>query len=247
MYFHKRHIMFLLLAIIFFFAGVGCKGDLSEGMVPAEQDKYEVLRQEMVEGQIISRNISDPLTIDAMRTVPRHRFVPESQKKSAYADHPLPIGEGQTISQPYVVALMTENLELEGEEKVLEIGTGSGYQAAVLAAIVDEVYTVEIITSLYESSKQALSSYADVFISNHDGYFGWEEHAPFDGIIVTAAPDHIPPPLVDQLAEGGVMVLPVGPPGLSQTLWKVQKTGGEVVTTKITDFVAFVPLTREIR
>ena len=182
-----------------------------------------------------------------MNTVPRHKFVNQSHKDIAYADHPLPIGEGQTISQPYIVALMTESLELTGEEKVLEIGTGSGYQAAVLAEIVDEVFTVEIIIYLYQRSKKVLASYPTVITSNHDGYYGWEEHAPFDRIIVTAAPDHIPPPLVDQLVDGGIMVLPVGPPGFNQTLWKVEKIGEEVITTKITDYVSFVSLTRDIR
>ena len=212
-----------------------------------EEQKYEILRYDMISTQIISRGISDANTINAMNTVPRHEFVSENQQNIAYVDHPLPIGEGQTISQPYIVALMTESLELTGEEKVLEIGTGSGYQAAVLAEIVDEVFTVEIITSLYQRSKEVLASYPNVTTSNHDGYYGWEEYAPFDRIIVTAAPDHIPQPLVEQLTYGGIMVLPVGPPGLSQTLWKVEKIGDEVITTKITDYVAFVPITRDTR
>ena len=212
-----------------------------------EEEKYELLRDDMVHTQIISRGISDASTINAMKTVPRHEFVSENQQDAAYADHPLPIGEGQTISQPYVVALMTESLELTGEEKVLEIGTGSGYQAAVLAEIVDKVFTVEIIISLHHRSKKVLASYPNVTTSNHDGYYGWEEYAPFDRIIVTAAPDHIPQPLVEQLIDGGIMVLPVGPPGWNQTLWKVEKIGEEVITTKITDYVAFVPITRDIR
>ncbi|MFC2159954.1 protein-L-isoaspartate(D-aspartate) O-methyltransferase, partial [Actinomycetota bacterium] len=212
-----------------------------------EEQKYEILRYDMIFTQIVPRGISDANTINAMNTVPRHEFVSENQQGIAYADHPLPIGEGQTISQPYIVALMTESLELTGEEKVLEIGTGSGYQAAVLAEIVDKVFTVEIIISLYQRSKEVLASYPNVTTSNHDGYYGWEEYAPFDRIIVTAAPDHIPQPLVEQLIDGGIMVLPVGPPGLSQTLWKVEKTGGEVISTKITDYVSFVPITRDIR
>ncbi len=212
-----------------------------------EEEKYEILRDDMVHTQIISRGISDASTINAMETVPRHEFVSENQQDAAYADHPLSIGEGQTISQPYIVALMTESLELTGEEKVLEIGTGSGYQAAVLAEIVDKVFTVEIITSLHNRSKIVLVSYPNVTTSNHDGYYGWEEYAPFDRIIVTAAPDHIPQPLIEQLTDGGIMVLPVGPPGWNQTLWKVEKIGGEVITTKITDYVGFVPLTRDIK
>jgi protein-L-isoaspartate(D-aspartate) O-methyltransferase len=245
----------LLTLLILMILTTGCKdadtgkGDSEpeEETVLTEEEKYYILRYDMVTTQIIARGISDELTINAMYKVPRHEFVGDVIKDVAYADHPLPIGEGQTISQPYIVALMTENLELTGEEKVLEIGTGSGYQAAVLAEIVEEVYTVEIVTSLYQNADKALSSYTNVSTSNHDGYYGWEEHAPFDRIMVTAAPDHIPPPLVDQLVNGGIMVLPVGPPGYNQTLWKVKKTEDEVLTIKITDYVVFVPLTREVR
>ena len=258
--FSRRHIfiaaLFPILVILIAclaFSG-SCKSAYSDnGGAPPEKDtlaeeqEYEAARHHMVSSQIIARGVTDSLTIEAMNQVPRHEFVPLDLKKVAYADHALPIGEGQTISQPYIVALMTENLELEGGEKVLEIGTGSGYQAAVLARIAGQVYTVEIVTSLYHRAEKALAAYANVVTSNHDGYYGWEEHAPFDRIMVTAAPDHIPPPLVDQLADGGIMVLPVGPSGFSQTLWKVKKTGGEVLAIKITDYVAFVPLTREIR
>ncbi|GAG73712.1 unnamed protein product [marine sediment metagenome] len=200
----------------------------------------------MVDYQITARGITDKKVIETMKKVPRHEFVDESLKDSAYADRPLSIGMGQTISQPYIVALMTESLELTGNERVLEIGTGSGYQAAVLAEIVDEVYTVEIITYLHQKSNKVLSSYSNVATSNHDGYYGWEEYAPFDRIIVTAAPDHIPQPLVEQLTDEGIMVLPVGPPGWNQVLWKLEKKDGEVITTRITD-VVFVPLTREIK
>lgn len=209
-------------------------------------DKYTELRNNMVDYQITARGITDKKVIETMKKVPRHEFVDESLKDSAYADRPLSIGMGQTISQPYIVALMTESLELTGNERVLEIGTGSGYQAAVLAEIADEVYTVEIITYLHQKSNKVLSSYSNVATSNHDGYYGWEEYAPFDRIIVTAAPDHIPQPLVEQLTDGGIMVLPVGPPGWNQVLWKLEKKDGKVITTKITD-VVFVPLTREIK
>ncbi len=247
-------ILLTLLILISFLAGCreggtspGKSGTSLDEEGIAEEEKYELLRDDMVQTQIISRGISDAGTINAMKAVPRHEFVSENQQDGAYADHPLPIGEGQTISQPYIVALMTESLGLTGEEKVLEIGTGSGYQAAVLAEIVDQVFTVEIITSLHQRSKKVLASYSNVTTSNHDGYYGWEEYAPFDRIIVTAAPDHIPQPLIEQLTDGGIMVLPVGPPGWNQTLWKVEKIGGEVITTKITDYVGFVPLTRDIK
>jgi len=209
-------------------------------------EKNTELRNNMVDYQITARGITDKKVIETMKKVPRHEFVDESLKDSAYADRPLSIGMGQTISQPYIVALMTESLELTGNERVLEIGTGSGYQAAVLAEIVDEVYTVEIITYLHQKSNKVLSSYSNVATSNHDGYYGWEEYAPFDRIIVTAAPDHIPQPLVEQLTDEGIMVLPVGPPGWNQVLWKLEKKDGEVITTRITD-VVFVPLTREIK
>ena len=212
----------------------------------SEEEKYSELRNSMVDNQIVARGIEDVNVTKAMRKVPRHEFVDKDFKKYAYEDSPLPIAMGQTISQPYIVALMTENLEITGSERVLEIGTGSGYQAAVLSEIVDEVYTVEIITFLHQQSNIVLSNYSNVKTSNHDGYYGWEQYAPFDRIIVTAAPDHIPQPLIDQLVYGGIMVIPVGPPGWNQVLWKVEKKNGDVITTKITD-VAFVPLTREIK
>lgn len=210
-----------------------------------EAEKYTELREIMVEYHILARGIEDKEVIDAMSAVPRHRFVDEEQKRHAYEDRPLPIGMGQTISQPFIVALMTEELDIEKDMKVLEIGTGSGYQAAVLAEITDEVYTVEIITQLYKEAKKRLEDmYPEVTVSNHDGYFGWEEHAPFDRIIVTAAPDHIPQPLVNQLKEGGIMIIPVGPPGWNQILWKVTRTDGDIQTEKIAD-VFFVPFTRQ--
>lgn len=222
----------------------GCESAAENG---SEEDKYSELRNSMVDNQIIARGIEDVKVIKAMRKVPRHEFVDKDFKKYAYEDSPLPIGMGQTISQPYIVALMTEGLEITGSERVLEIGTGSGYQAALLSEIVDEVYTVEIITFLHQQSNIVLSNYSNVKTSNHNGYYGWEQYAPFDRIIVTAAPDHIPQPLIEQLTDGGIMVIPVGPPGWNQTLWKVEKKDGMVITTKITDYVAFVPLTREIK
>jgi protein-L-isoaspartate(D-aspartate) O-methyltransferase len=223
-----------------------CKSDSIdiEKLKKSTQDKYEIRRIEMVEYQINARGISDKKVIETMLKVPRHLFIDETQWDYAYEDRPLPIGMGQTISQPYIVALMTESLELKGDERVLEIGTGSGYQAAILAEIVKEVYTVEIIPSLHEKAKQRLAKYPNVKTSRHDGYYGWEDYAPFDKIIVTAAPDHIPPPLIAQLKDSGIMVIPVGPPGWSQILYKVIKEGENIKTIEITG-VMFVPLTRE--
>lgn len=202
----------------------------------------------MVDYTIVARGVTDPAVIEAMRTVPRHLFVPEDYREQAYEDHPLPIGYGQTISQPYIVALMTEALALEPDDKVLEIGTGSGYQAAVLAEIVEHVYSIEIVGALAERASQTLhnAGYDNVEILHADGYFGWEEHAPFDAIIVTAAPDHIPPPLMAQLADGGRLVIPVGPPGGYQELWLVERTGDRFTTTSLGG-VSFVPFTREVR
>ena len=231
---------------LFFFLSIfstGCNKPTSPDA--ASLDKYETMRTAMVEEQIIARNIKDEKVINAMLKVPRHLFVDESQWDSAYNDYPLPIGMGQTISQPYIVAIMAESLKLTGKEKVLEIGTGSGYQAAILAVIVEQVYTVEIIPVLYERAKKPLAEYTNVKLSNHDGYYGWKEFAPFDRIIVTAAPDHIPQPLIEQLKDGGIMVIPVGPPGWNQVLWKVVKENDDVKTMKIIDYVSFVPLTGE--
>src|SRR5690606_3580213 len=164
--------------------------------------------------QIEARGIKDEATLQAMRTVERHHFVPEAYRNNAYDDRPLPIGHGQTISQPYIVAYMTATIEPQPDFKVLEIGTGSGYQAAVLAEIVDEVYTIEIIPELGEAASQRFEAlgYENVHTKIADGYYGWEEHAPFDAIIVTAAAEYIPPPLVQQLKEDGKMMIPVGSP-----------------------------------
>jgi protein-L-isoaspartate(D-aspartate) O-methyltransferase len=166
----------------------------------------------MVSEQLSARGIRDTRVLDAMRRVPRHEFVPEGQRRSAYEDRPLTIGYGQTISQPYIVAVMSEQLELDGSEKVLEVGTGSGYQAAVLAELAREVYTIEIVKPLAERAARDLErlGFGKVRVRAGDGYRGWPEAAPFDAIIVTAAPDHVPQPLVDQLAVGGRLVIPVG-------------------------------------
>ena len=173
---------------------------------------YDIARRQMVEEQIIARGIKDSNVIKAMLEVERHKFVPKEYEKYAYIDGPLPIGEEQTISQPYIVALMTEVLQLKGGEKVLEIGTGSGYQSAILSLIAKEVYTIEIIPSLAKSAQERLESlgYKNVYVKCGDGFLGWPEKAPFDGIIITCAAPRVPEPLIEQLAEGGRIVMPEG-------------------------------------
>ena len=209
-------------------------------------DAFTEARTRMVADQIAARGVQDPAVLDAMRAVPRHRFVPADVLSQAYADHPLPIGYGQTISQPYIVALMTETLAVESGDRVLEIGTGSGYQAAVLAELGVEVYTVEIIPELAAAAAARLADlgYTAVHVTNQDGYYGWLEYAPYDAIIVTAAPDHLPQPLGAQLREGGLLVIPIGPPGSYQTLWLFEKQNGELSATNLGG-VIFVPLTGE--
>lgn len=209
------------------------------------QDDFWVQRQEMVRVQIADRGIRDTATLRAMRNVPRHLFVPGDRIGEAYADRPVPIGYGQTISQPYIVAYMTEVVRPGPGMRVLEIGTGSGYQAAVLAEIVDTVYTIEIIKELESWGSERLRNrgYRNVRVRHADGYFGWKEAAPFDAIVVTAAAEHIPPPLIEQLKDGGRMVIPVGSPFLVQTLMLVEKKDGKVTTSRLIP-VRFVPLTR---
>jgi protein-L-isoaspartate(D-aspartate) O-methyltransferase len=211
---------------------------------PGPKGDFKTMREKMVETQIKARGIKDPRVLSAMLKVPRHLFVPKDEQASAYADQPLPIGKGQTISQPYIVALMTELLELKGQEKVLEVGTGSGYQAAILGELAKEVYTIEIVESLATAAKTLLLElgYQNISIRAGDGYLGWPEAAPFDAIIVTAAPDHIPQPLLDQLKEGGRMVLPVGT--YSQTLKKITKRSGKIEVSDVVP-VVFVPMTGE--
>ena len=211
-----------------------------------DDEDYARQREQMVLETIERRGITDADVLRAMRAVPRHLFVPESQRQHAYGDYPLPIGYGQTISQPYIVALMTDLLELKQGDKVLEIGTGSGYQAAILAEIPGiTVYTMEIVPELAESSRQRLESqnYDNVHCQQGDGYYGWPEHSPFDAIIITAAPDHLPPPLVEQLAVGGRIVVPIGPPGGYQTLWKFVKGPDGELQAFSKGGVAFVPFT----
>ena len=214
-------------------------------LLGVEEERYlKEAREKMVE-LIKSRRIKDERVISAMLKVPRHLFVDKSQWGSAYDDRPLPIGFGQTISQPYIVALMTESLEIKKSEKVLEIGTGSGYQSAILAELTDKVYSVEIIEELGKRADRVLKSLGyRVRIKIGDGYNGWEEYAPFDAIIVTCAPDHVPPPLIQQLKIGGRMVIPVGPPGLYQTLWLIKKEKEDKLIYKNLGDVLFVPLVR---
>jgi protein-L-isoaspartate(D-aspartate) O-methyltransferase len=197
----------------------------------------------MIKKHIAARDIDDERVIDAMGTIPRQQFVPENVRSNAYADHPLPIGYGQTISQPYIVALMTQELGLKETDRVLEIGTGSGYQAAVLSEIANQTYSIEIIEPLAERANQTLKTLGyDVTVKNADGYWGWEEHAPFDAIMITAAADHIPPPLIAQLAEGGRLIIPLGSIRYHQTLTLVTKKDGKLETRHITG-VRFVPMT----
>lgn len=225
----------------------GCASDTVETTAqPTPLDARtgeEERRLRMVQDDIAPRGVSDERVLDVMRIVPRHHFVPERYRSDAYDDRPLPIGHGQTISQPLIVASMTELLGVEPDDTILEVGTGSGYQAAVLAELGVHVFSIEIIPELAKSAKSVLNDlgYGGIQTKVADGYFGWEEHAPFDGIIVTAAPDHIPSALLAQLKPTGRMVIPVGPPGGVQTLWLVEKRDGEWISINQGN-VIFVPL-----
>lgn len=213
---------------------------------PAAQDDFRQRRLAMVEQQIRARDVDDARVLEAMRSVPRHRFVPADLASSAYEDRPVGIGYGQTISQPYIVAYMTELLAAAPHHRVLEIGTGSGYQAAVLAKLAKQIYSIEIVPELAREAAQTLEElgYTNVQVREGDGYAGWPEHAPFDRIIVTAAPPKIPQPLIDQLASGGRLVIPVGEQHDMQWITVVEKTASGVVQRK-TIPVAFVPFTRK--
>lgn len=248
------NMLFILGFLLFLLAGCVSAPDRTTSPVspPAtrifsdeEEAAFDRDRLAMVESTIVARGISDDNVLRAMHSVPRHKFVPDEYVDIAYADHPLPIGYGQTISQPFIVAWMTELLDLQPGERVLEIGTGSGYQAAVLAELgYVEVYSIEIVPQLAESAAARLEAlgYDDVLVKQGDGYYGWEEYAPFDAIIVTAAPDHLPAPLAAQLAEGGRLVIPIGPPGSYQSLWRFVNTGGDLKAQNLGG-VAFVPFT----
>ena len=269
-----RRFLIALLLLSLFLSSVACAGEegVSEPVDPGENGEtaederitrpaattagpteeqaagpFAEEREELVENGIIGLGIEDPAVIEAMRETPRHAFVPGEYQSQAYDNHPLPIGFGQTISQPYIVALMTEAADVGTGDTVLEVGTGSGYQAAVLAELADHVYTVEIIGPLAERAAATLDArgYDNVTVRHADGYFGWPEHAPFDAIVVTAAPDHIPQPLVEQLKVGGRMIIPVGPVGGYQTLWQVTKVDEDEIRTEDLGGVRFVPFTRE--
>ena len=212
---------------------------------PEDDARFRLQRERMVVEQIEARGVADPSVLAALRAVHRHAFVHKRYRRRAYSDAPLPIGEGQTISHPYVVALMSKLLDVKPGDKVLEVGTGSGYQAAVLGQMGARVYSIEIIPPLAQEARERLDQqgYGDVQTRVGDGYHGWTEQAPFDGIIVTAAPDHVPPSLLEQLKPTGRMVIPVGPPGSVQTLWLVvQKEGDWVFLNQ--GAVRFVPLLR---
>ncbi len=232
------------VALIFFWIFLSSERTTSDNPPsPAQMDSHS-MKEEMIENQIRTRGIKNEVVLNAIRKVDRHKFVPEEIRHQAYSDRPLPIGEGQTISQPYIVALMTELLELKKGDRVLEVGTGSGYQAAILAELADHVYTIEIIGSLALSAERLLRElgYRNINVKIGDGYIGWEEFAPFDAIIVTAAPPHIPQPLLDQLKEGGRLVIPVG--DYYQELKKITKVKGKIRSQNVIP-VVFVPMTGE--
>ena len=239
MFFMKKFLILILIVLLVFLCIV-----IYEHGEETVAEAYLQKRHNMVEYQLKGRDINDPKVLQAMIVVPRHKFVDQEIIESAYNDSPLPIGEGQTISQPYIVALMTQLLELKGKEKVLEIGTGSGYQSAVLAEIAKEVYTVEIYESLSNKSEKLLKDlgYKNIHFKVGDGYNGWEQYAPYDAIIVTCAPDHVPPSLIRQIKDnGGRIVIPVGGIWMVQTLMKIQKINGEIKSKGIID-VRFVPM-----
>jgi len=227
----------IIISLLFLFASTGSF---------TQTNIHKSRRERMVTNQIQLRGMDHKPTLNAMRTVPRHLFVPINLQENAYDDRPLPIGHGQTISQPYIVAYMTSIINPKPEFKVLEIGTGSGYQAAVLSEIVDSVFTMEIVPELYQSASVRISElgYDNIKIKFGDGYYGWQEHGPYDAIVVTAAAEFIPPPLIEQLKEGGKMIIPVGSPFMVQSLILVNKKKDRITTTNLMS-VRFVPFTRQ--
>jgi protein-L-isoaspartate(D-aspartate) O-methyltransferase len=236
-YIRKYFTIFLMLAIPA--ASASCQNQTDS---VENENEWKSKAETMIEEQLIARGIKDEKVLESIKNVPRHKFVPENMRPHAYSDGPLPIGYDQTISQPYIVALMTSELDLSGDETVLEIGTGSGYQAAVLAEIADSVYSIEIVEELAERAADLLSElgYENVVTKHGDGYKGWKEHAPFDRIILTAAPEKIPGQLIEQLKPGGIMVLPVGKN--QQVLKKITKTMDNTLEQETITGVRFVPM-----
>lgn len=234
-----QYLIFLLSLLIL----EGCNG-VNERKQDNKMDKFEQMRTRMVEYQIQARGVKDSRVLEVMKKVPRHLFVPKNLKDQAYNDEPLPIGAGQTISQPYIVAYMTEQLQLKGDEKVLEIGTGSGYQAAVIAELAKELYTIEIIPDLSQKAQEVLKdlNYQNIYYKIGNGYFGWPEKAPFDAVIVTAAPEKMPEPLIEQLKIGGRMIIPVG--DFFQELYLITKEEKGIKKSRKLP-VRFVPLQEE--
>jgi protein-L-isoaspartate(D-aspartate) O-methyltransferase len=226
--------------LVLFFCGIPLL------LLGGQEDRHTNKRKKMVQTQLAGRDITDAKVLEVMGNVPRHLFVSPRYRSQAYADHPLPIDEGQTISQPYIVALMTQHLKLKPGDKVLEVGTGSGYQAAVLAHLTDEVYSIEIRENLADKAAQTLKSlhYEEVNVKWADGYFGWKEHAPFDAIMVTCAANHVPPPLLEQLKEGGRLIIPLGSTLYFQTLTLITKTKKKPEVRHILG-VRFVPMIGE--
>jgi protein-L-isoaspartate(D-aspartate) O-methyltransferase len=227
-----RALPFILLCITFLFS--------------YQEDPFKKRREELVSQSIEKRGVKDQAVLKSMKSVPRHSFVPENNVSRAYDDRPLGIGYGQTISQPFIVAYMTEAIQPKPEYKVLEVGTGSGYQAAVLAEIVEEVYTIEIIPELGNAATAKLKElgYKNVNVKVSDGYFGWPEHGPYDAIIVTAAAEFVPPPLIEQLKDGGKIIIPIGSPYMNQMLMLIEKKGKKITTKSLLP-VVFVPFKRK--
>lgn len=240
----KKSKIYFTLLLTFLISCCKQKVSITKEKEMNEYDKFYQKRLQMVEYQLKSRDIVDRKVLDVMLKVERHKFVPKEYEELAYIDEPLPIGFGQTISQPYIVALMTQLLEVKKEDKVLEIGTGSGYQAAILAELAKEVYTIEIIPELAQRAEKLLKElgYKNIFVKIGDGYLGWPEYAPFDKIIVTCAPEEIPQPLIDQLKDGGKLVIPVG--SVWQELVVVEKKEGKINKRNVIP-VRFVPMIRD--
>ncbi|MBW1971623.1 MAG: protein-L-isoaspartate(D-aspartate) O-methyltransferase [Deltaproteobacteria bacterium] len=238
----EKSIILMIIFILFFMIS------FISSAVYGNEDIFKTLRHKMIEKDIKARGINNPRVLAAMEKVPRHLFVPKNMMKHAYEDRPLPIGHGQTISQPYIVALMTQLLDVKPGEKVLEIGTGSGYQAAVLAELTDKVYTIEILEPLAKEAEKRLNKlgYDNVKVKVGDGFFGWKEYAPFDAIIITCAAPKVPPKLVEQLKDGGRILLPLGENLFYQNLTLVTKKNGKL-KYKYLSGVVFVPMTGKIR